>query len=165
MVLIGVDDLIVVDTDDAVLIARKGFSQEVKDVVTMLQKGTAPENEMTVLHTTVHRPWGTYTILEESEGYKVKEIQVKPGKRLSLQKHKHRSEYWVVVKGEAVIQVGEIEYKKKTGESVFIPAGEMHRLTNQGSEIVVIIETQTGDYLGEDDIIRIEDDFNRIAKV
>jgi len=164
LVLIGIDDLIVVDTDDAVLIARKGFSQGVKDVVTMLQKGTAPEKEMTVLHTTVHRPWGTYTILDDTDRYKVKEITVKPGKRLSLQKHTRRSEYWVVVKGDADIQVGDAIYKKKAGESVFIPSGEKHRLANSGSCPVVIIETQTGDYFGEDDIIRIEDDFNRAVE-
>ena len=85
-----------------------------------------------------------------------------PGKRLSLQKHAHRSEYWVVVEGEAIIQVGDSEYPKKACESVFIPAGEKHRLTNRCKEPVVIIETQTGSYLGEDDIMRIEDDFNRV---
>ncbi|HPP67281.1 MAG TPA: phosphomannose isomerase type II C-terminal cupin domain, partial [bacterium] len=94
--------------------------------------------------------------------YKVKEITVFPGKRLSLQKHAHRSEYWVVVKGEAIIQVGDVEYNKKPGESIFIPAGEKHRLTNKGDVPVVIIETQTGAYLGEDDIVRLEDDFNRV---
>lgn len=161
LALIGVEDLIVVDTDDAVLVAKKGFSQDVKEIVNILQRGTDIENEMTVLHTTVHRPWGTYTILDEADGYKVKEITVKPGKRLSLQKHNHRSEYWVVVRGEAVIQVGDSEYQKKAGESIYIPCGEKHRLTNIGKELVVIIETQTGSYLGEDDIVRIEDDFNR----
>jgi len=161
LILIGVEDLIVVDTDDAVLVAKKGFSQDVKDVVGILQRGTDSENEMTLLHTTVHRPWGKYTILDESEGYKVKEITVKPGKRLSLQKHAHRSEYWVVVKGDAVIQIGDVEYRKQAGESVSIPAGEKHRLTNCSSSLVVIIETQVGAYLGEDDIVRFEDDFNR----
>lgn len=162
LALIGVEDLIVVDTDDAVLIAKKGFSQDVKDVVSILQQGTGPEKEMTVLHTTVHRPWGTYTILDEGSNFKVKQITVKPGKRLSLQKHTHRSENWVVVKGEALILVGDVEYKKITGESVFIPAGEAHRLTNNSNDTVAIIETQTGSYLGEDDIISIEDDFNRM---
>ncbi len=164
MVLIGVDNLIVVDTDDAVLVAKKGYSQEVKEVVSMLQKGSGSEKEMTVLHTTVHRPWGTYTILNDSDAYKVKKITVKPGKRLSLQKHTHRSEYWVVVSGIADIQIGDTMYRKKAGESVFIPAGEKHRLTNNGTVPVDIIETQTGDYFGEDDIIRIEDDFNRAVE-
>lgn len=160
--LIGVEDCIVVDTDDALLVARRGISQNVKDVVKFFQEKGKDENEITVFHTTVHRPWGTYTILEEKENYKVKEITVFPGKRLSLQKHAHRSEYWVVVKGEAIIQVGDVEYNKKPGESIFIPAGEKHRLTNKGDVPVVIIETQTGAYLGEDDIVRLEDDFNRV---
>ncbi len=159
--LVGVDDLVVVDTDDALLVSKKGYSQDVKEVVDILQKGDDPEKEMTVLHTTVHRPWGTYTILDNAKEYKVKEITVKPGKRLSLQKHTYRSEYWVVVKGEAVIQVGDVEYIKKAGESVYIPAGEKHRLTNKSSEPVSIIETQTGSYFGEDDIIRLEDDYKR----
>ncbi len=160
--LVGIEDCIVVDTDDALLFAKRGMSQNVKDVVKFFQENEKEENEITVFHTTVHRPWGTYTILEEKRHYKVKEIVVYPGKRLSLQKHAHRSEYWVVVEGEAIIQVGDSEYPKKAGESVFIPAGEKHRLTNRGKEPVVIIETQTGSYLGEDDIVRIEDDFNRV---
>lgn len=159
--LIGIDECIVVDTDDALLVAKRGLSQKVKDVVINFEQH-ANDDEITVFHTTVHRPWGTYTVLEEHQNYKVKRIVVYPGKRLSLQKHAHRSEYWVVVQGEAVIQVGDVEYTKRVGESVFIPAGEKHRLTNKGDLPVVIIETQTGSYLGEDDIERIEDDFNRV---
>jgi len=160
--LVGIEDCIVVDTDDALLFAKRGMSQNVKDVVKFFKESEKEENDITVFHTTVHRPWGTYTVLEEKRNYKVKEIVVYPGKRLSLQKHAHRSEYWVVVQGEAIIQVGDSEYQKKVGESIFIPAGEKHRLTNRSKEPVVIIETQTGSYLGEDDIVRIEDDFNRL---
>lgn len=162
--LAGVSDLIVVDTDDALLVSGKGFSQDVKEIVDILREGTGKDNELTILHTIVERPWGTYRVLDESDGYKVKEIIVKPGKRLSLQKHIHRGENWVIVKGEALVQIGNTEYLKRSGESAYIPAGEEHRLSNKGKTPLIIIETQSGDYLGEDDIIRIEDDYKRIAE-
>ena len=159
--LVGIDDLIVVDTDDALLISRKGCSQNVKKVVEKLQRGTAAEKEMTVVHSTVHRPWGTYTVLEDNAAFKIKKIVVKPGKRLSLQKHLHRSEHWVVVAGTAIVQVGSEEKIVRKNESIYIPMGEIHRLSNNGKIDLAIIETQVGDYLGEDDIIRIQDDYNR----
>jgi len=161
LALVGVEDLILVDTADALCVIKKGHSQCVKDVVNTLQKGTVSDKEMTIVHSTVHRPWGTYTVLEESANYKIKKILVKPGKRLSLQKHLHRSEHWVVVVGTATVQVGECEKLVRRNESIYIPIGECHRLTNHGKIDLIIIETQVGEYLGEDDIIRVEDDYKR----
>lgn len=160
--LVGVDDLIVVDTNDALLIAKRGESQKVKDIVSRLNSGTVHEQELSSIHTTAHRPWGTYTVLEERPGFKIKKFVVHKGKRLSLQKHYHRSEHWVVVSGTAVAQLGKEEHIVRKNESIYIPIGEIHRVTNTGKIDLVIIETQVGDYLGEDDIERIEDDFNRV---
>ncbi|MBL0721212.1 MAG: mannose-1-phosphate guanylyltransferase/mannose-6-phosphate isomerase [Sulfurovum sp.] len=157
--LADVDDLIVVDTPDALLVSKKGSSQKIKDIVQEL-KGR--ESELHHIHLTAHRPWGTYTVLEESEHYKIKRIVVKPSKRLSLQKHYHRSEHWIVVSGTALVTVGEKETLVKANESTYIPMGELHRLENPGKIDVVLIEAQVGDYLGEDDIIRLEDDFKRV---
>ena len=157
--LADVDDLIVVDTPDALLVSRKGSSQKIKDIVQEL-KGR--ESELHHIHLTAHRPWGTYTILEESQNYKIKRIVVKPGKRLSLQKHYHRSEHWIVVSGTAVVIIGESKTLVKANESTYIPMGEMHRLENPGKIDVVLIEAQVGNYLGEDDIVRVEDDYRRI---
>lgn len=160
-VLAGVENLIVIDTPDALLLCQRNKSQMVKDVVAMLQKSGGKDAELTVLPATVHRPWGTYTVLEEGKNYKIKNITVNPGKRLSLQKHIHRSEHWVVVCGTATITVGADEKIVKPNESTYIPIGEIHRLANNGKIDLTIIETQVGEYLGEDDIIRIEDDFKR----
>lgn len=155
---IDVEDLIVIDTEDALLISRKGSSQQVKDVVTKLKH----ENKaLTTTHNTVHRPWGTYTVLEDKPGYKIKKIMVKPGKRLSLQKHFHRNEHWIVVSGTATVQVEDKTYIVRENESTYIKAGEIHRLENQGKIPIVLIEAQVGSYTGEDDIVRIEDDFKR----
>jgi len=155
---IDVEDLIVIDTEDALLISRKGSSQQVKDVVTKLKH----ENKaLTTTHNTVHRPWGTYTVLEDKPGYKIKKIMVKPGKRLSLQKHFHRNEHWIVVSGTATVQVEDKTYIVRENESTYIKAGEIHRLENQGKISIVLIEAQVGSYTGEDDIVRIEDDFKR----
>jgi mannose-1-phosphate guanylyltransferase len=156
--LADVDDLIVVDTPDAILVSRKGSSQKIKDIVREL-KGR--ESELHHIHLTAHRPWGTYTVLEESDHYKIKRIVVKPGKRLSLQKHFHRSEHWIVVTGTALVKVGDKETLVRPNESTYIPIGETHRLENPGKIDVVLIEAQVGGYLGEDDIVRIEDDFKR----
>lgn len=153
---IGVEDLIVVDSGDALLIAKKGSSQRVKEVVEMLS------DELKNIHLTAHRPWGTYTTLEDAPGYKIKKIEVKPGKRLSLQKHYHRSEHWVVVSGTATVTKGEQEFIVRPNESVYIRMGEIHRLANNGKIPVVLIEAQVGEYTGEDDIVRLEDDYNRI---
>ena len=155
---VDIEDLIVVDTPDALLISKKGNSQKIKDIVKEL-KGR--ESDLHHIHLTAHRPWGTYTILEESNKYKIKRIVVKPGKRLSLQKHFHRSEHWIVVEGTALVTVGEKEVLVRPNESTYIPMGEVHRLENPGKVDVVLIEAQVGEYLGEDDIVRIEDDFKR----
>jgi len=157
--LAGIDDLIVVDTPDALLISKKGDSQKIKDIVKEL-KGR--ESDLHHIHLTVHRPWGTYTILEDKENYKVKKIIVKPGKRLSLQKHFHRSEHWIVVSGTATVTVGDETRLIRPNESTYIKMGEIHRLENEGKIDVVLIEAQVGEYTGEDDIVRIEDDFERI---
>lgn len=156
---IDVDDLIVIDTADALLISRKGSSQKVKEVVAQLK---ASNSELPNIHVTAHRPWGTYTILDEAEGYKVKRIVVKPGKRLSLQKHYHRSEHWIVVSGTATVTRGTEEYLVRANESTYIPMGELHRLENVGKIPLVMIEAQVGEYVGEDDIVRISDDFKRV---
>ena len=156
--LVGIEDLIVVDTGDALLISKKGASQKVKEVVKQLKVG---ESELHHIHLTAHRPWGTYTILEENDKYKIKRIVVNPGKRLSLQKHFHRSEHWIVVSGTALVTVAEKETLVRPNESTYIPIGELHRLENPGKVDVVLIEAQVGSYLGEDDIVRIEDDFQR----
>lgn len=156
--LLDVQDLIVVDTSDALLIAQKGSSQKVKEVVSRLKK----ENpELIHIHKTAHRPWGSYTVLESAQGYKIKKIVVKPQSRLSLQKHHHRNEHWIVVSGTATVTVGERSFLVHPNESTYIKMGEVHRLENQGKIPLVLIEAQVGEYLGEDDIIRLEDDYQR----
>ncbi|ADV46669.1 mannose-1-phosphate guanylyltransferase/mannose-6-phosphate isomerase [Nitratifractor salsuginis] len=154
---IDIEDTIVVDTGDALLISKKGSSQKVKKVVEEIRK----DSELHHIHLTGHRPWGTYTILEEAEGYKIKRIVVKPGKRLSLQKHHHRNEHWIVISGTATVTIGEETKILRPNESTYIKMGEVHRLANDGIIPVVLIEVQVGEYTGEDDIIRIEDDFRR----
>ena len=156
---IDVDNLIIIDTADALLVSKKGSSQKVKEVVKRLKE---ENSELPNIHVTAHRQWGTYTILDESKGYKVKRIVVKPGKRLSLQKHHHRSEHWVVVSGTALVTRGIEEYTVRANESTYIPMGEIHRLENVEKIDLVMIEAQVGEYVGEDDIVRIEDDFKGI---
>ena len=155
---IDVEDLIIVDTGDALLVSKKGSSQKVKQVVAELKKTTQLHN----IHLTGHRPWGTYTVLEDTPGYKIKTIVVKPGKRLSLQKHFHRNEHWTVVSGTATVTVGDTTKLIRPNESTYIKMGEIHRLENEGKIPVVMIEVQVGEYTGEDDIVRLEDDFRRI---
>ena len=157
---IDIQDLIVVDTGDAILISKKGSSQKVKQVVSEIKKTTQLHN----IHLTGHRPWGTYTVLEDSDGYKIKHIEVKPGKRLSLQRHKHRNEHWVVVSGSATVTIDDNTFTLSQNESTYIKAGAVHRLVNDTRELLVIIEVQVGSYTGEDDIVRIEDDFYRESK-
>ena len=157
---IDVEDLIIVDTGDALLISKKGSSQKVKQVVAELKKTTQLHN----IHLTGHRPWGTYTVLEDTLGYKIKRIEVKPGKRLSLQKHFHRNEHWIVVSGTATVTVGDETKLVRPNESTYIKMGELHRLSNEGKIPVVLIEAQVGEYTGEDDIVRVSDDFQRDAK-
>lgn len=155
---VDIEDCIIIDTGDALLVSKKGSSQKVKKVVERLK---ALNSELHNIHLTGHRPWGTYTILEESPGYKIKRIEVKPGKRLSLQKHYHRNEHWIVVSGTATVRVGDHSFNVRPNESTYIKMGELHRLSNEGKIPVVLIEAQVGEYTGEDDIVRIDDDFKR----
>ncbi len=155
---VGVDDLIIVDTSDALLVANKSKAQDVKQIFAQLKE---LGHETQRLHRTVFRPWGSYTILEEGPSFKIKRIVVKPGGELSLQMHHHRSEHWVVVSGVAKVINGERELVVNTNESTFIPAGHRHRLRNPGVIDLVMIEVQSGEYLGEDDIVRFEDNYGR----
>ncbi len=155
---VDVEDLIIIDTGDALLISKKGSSQKVKKVVEKLK---ANNSQLHNIHLTGHRPWGTYTVLEEASGYKIKRIEVKAGKRLSLQKHFHRNEHWIVVSGTATVTVGDETRYVRPNESTYIKMGELHRLENEGKIPVVLIEAQVGEYTGEDDIVRISDDFRR----
>ena len=155
---IDIKDTIIIDTGDALLITKKGSSQKVKEVVNELKQS---HSHLQNIHLTAHRPWGTYTVLEDTDGYKIKKIVVKPGKRLSLQKHFHRNEHWIVVSGTATVTVGNETKLIRANESTYIKMGETHRLSNEGKIPVVLIEAQVGEYTGEDDIVRIEDDFKR----
>jgi len=156
----GVDihDLIIVDTPDAVLVADKNHSQNVKHIFERLKK---MEHTTSELHQTAHRPWGTYTVLEEGPFYKIKRIEVKPGAALSLQMHHHRSEHWIIVDGIATVTNGETELQLKANQSTYIPAEVKHRLENKTNKNLTIIEVQCGSYLGEDDIVRFEDKYGR----
>jgi mannose-1-phosphate guanylyltransferase len=158
---VGLDNIMIIDTVDALLVANPECSQEVKKVVNALKK---TGHDTFRLHKTVHRPWGSYTVLEEGPGFKMKRIEVKPGGRLSLQSHQHRSEHWIVVKGEALVINGESERIIKQNESTFIPAKHKHRLENRTQNDLKIIEIQCGDYLGEDDIVRFDDVYGRVGK-
>lgn len=155
---VGVNNLIIIDTPDAILVADRSRAQDVKHLYAGLK---AEGHEAHKLHRTVHRPWGTYTILEESDRFKIKRIEVKPGGKLSLQMHHHRSEHWIVVSGMAKVTNGETELLVGTNESTYIQAGHKHRLENEGVVDLVMIEVQSGEYLGEDDIVRFEDVYGR----
>jgi mannose-1-phosphate guanylyltransferase len=155
---IDVDDMIIVDTHDALLVTHKGSSQKVKEVVKELKNRNS---NLTKVHNTAYRPWGSYTVLLESEFYKIKRIVVKPSQRLSLQKHYHRNEHWVVVSGTAVVTIDDTQKIVRANESTYIPMGSVHRLENPGKIDLVLIEAQVGEYTGEDDIVRLEDDYNR----
>jgi mannose-1-phosphate guanylyltransferase/mannose-6-phosphate isomerase len=154
----GVDDLVVVATQDAVLVSRQKDAGGLKRLVAKL-KTVAPE--VTENHIKVHRPWGSYQSVDNGDRHQVKRIVVKPGGRLSLQKHHHRSEHWIVVRGAARVTVNELIKTVHENESIYIPIGAVHRLENPGKILLELIEVQTGSYLGEDDIIRIEDDYQR----
>jgi len=156
---VGVDDLMVVDTTDAVLIAHRDKSQGVKDVVQFLK---SRDHEAAVYHKTVHRPWGSYTILEDEDDCKVKRLVVKPGQVLSLQLHHKRSEHWTVVSGTAKVRVGDDEFLLEANKSVYIPVETLHRLENPTDTDIALIEVQCGSYFGEDDIERFEDIYGRI---
>jgi mannose-1-phosphate guanylyltransferase len=156
--LVDINNLIVVDTPDALFISEKGSSSKVKQIVTKLNE---EGSELTKNHTLTHRPWGTYEVLLSTNQYKIKRIIVQPNKRLSLQKHYHRNEHWIVVSGTATVTVGDETKLIRPNESTYIKMGEIHRLSNDGKIPVVLIEAQVGEYTGEDDIVRIEDDYER----
>ena len=156
--LVGVDDLVVVETDDAVLVARKDRVQQVKDVVAKLK---AEQRSHAVLHREVHRPWGSYDSIDADDGFQVKRIKVKPGARLSLQSHQHRAEHWIVVRGTARVTRDNDVFELHANQSTYIPLGAKHRLENPGTEMLELIEVQSGSYLGEDDIVRYEDVYGR----
>jgi mannose-1-phosphate guanylyltransferase / mannose-6-phosphate isomerase len=155
---VGVDNLLIVDTPDALLVASKDASQQVKDVVARLR---SRDHDAAKLHRTVARPWGTYTVLQEGPRFKIKRIEVKPDQTLSLQMHHHRSEHWIVVSGTARVSCDERTFLVAANESTYIPIGTRHRLENPGVVDLVMIEVQCGDYLGEDDIVRFEDKYGR----
>jgi mannose-1-phosphate guanylyltransferase/mannose-6-phosphate isomerase len=159
--LIGVENLNIIDADDALLISKKGEAQKVKEIFKILKNRN---DERAITDRTSYRPWGQYTVLEEGERFKIKHIIVRPKKRLSLQMHYHRSEHWIIVRGTAKIVVDGKEMFLRNGESTFIPAGITHRVENPGKVDLEIVEVQIGEYLGEDDIERFDDDFGRIKK-
>ena len=158
---VGVRDLIIIDTPDALLVANRASSQQVKQIVGQLKKRG---HETSRQHSTVFRPWGSYTVLQESPGYKIKRIEVLPGQKLSLQTHTHRSEHWVVVSGHAHVQKGAEMLELHPSESTYIPAGITHRLENKGPDVLSIVEVQCGGYLGEDDIVRHDDHYGRTGR-
>jgi len=155
---VGVENLIIVATDDAVMVADKNRDQDVKKIVAKLKAEKRAEADF---HATVYRPWGNYRTLDIGDRFQVKEIQVYPGKRLSLQMHHHRAEHWIVVEGSAVVTRNKETMLLSENESVYLPLGATHRLENPGKITLRLIEVQSGSYLGEDDIVRFEDDFNR----
>jgi mannose-1-phosphate guanylyltransferase/mannose-6-phosphate isomerase len=155
---VGVRDLVIVDTGDAVLVSDREHAQQVKRVVEQLR---AEKHEAATFHQTVHRPWGSYTVLEDAPDCKVKRLVVRPGQVLSLQYHHRRSEHWTVVHGTAKVRVGEAEFLLERNQSTYIPMGTQHRLENPTEQDIALIEVQCGDYFGEDDIVRLEDVYGR----
>jgi mannose-1-phosphate guanylyltransferase/mannose-6-phosphate isomerase len=156
---VGVNDLVIVDTGDAVLVADRDRAQDVKEVVNQLSD---LEDQAAEFHTTVFRPWGSYSILEDADDCKVKRLIVKPGQVLSLQMHHRRSEHWTVIQGVAKVRLNDEEFLLQPNQSTYIPVETRHRLENPGTEDVHLIEVQTGDYFGEDDIVRFEDIYGRV---
>lgn len=155
---VGMKDVVIIDTADALLVAHSNSTQDVKHVYAKLK---AMGDDTHKLHRTVHRPWGNYSVLQDSLNFKIKRIEVKPGAALSLQMHHHRSEHWIVVTGTAIVVNGDAEVMLQTNQSTYIPAGHKHRLKNPGVIDLVMIEVQSGQYLGEDDIVRFEDQYGR----
>ncbi|HNX28073.1 MAG TPA: mannose-1-phosphate guanylyltransferase/mannose-6-phosphate isomerase [Syntrophomonadaceae bacterium] len=155
---IGLEDILIVETGDVIVVARKGESQKVKELVNELKAGSRPEADE---HMMAYRPWGSYTILSSGPGFKIKQIVVNPGQILSLQMHYHRSEHWIVISGKAEVTIRANRQNLYENESAFIPQKARHRLKNVGSVPLVIIEVQNGSYLGEDDIVRFEDIYGR----
>jgi mannose-1-phosphate guanylyltransferase/mannose-6-phosphate isomerase len=156
--ILGAEDLVVVETDDAVLVAARARAQEVKDVVDTLERDKRTEH---IVHSRVHRPWGYFESIDAGPNFQVKRLMLKPAQRISLQLHRQRAEHWVVVSGIARVTRGEEVFNLEKNQSTYIPVGTKHRLENPGSEPLLIIEVQSGAYLGEDDIVRLEDSYNR----
>ncbi len=157
---VGLKDLVVVETPDAVLVAHKDASQQVKDVVAKLKLDGDP---VATENLTVERPWGSFTVLSSTDSFKLKRIEVKPRRRLSLQMHQRRSEHWVVIEGTARVTIGDHQFDVPTGESTYVPVRTRHRLENASEDPLVIVEVQCGDYVGEDDIVRFADDYGRTS--
>jgi mannose-1-phosphate guanylyltransferase/mannose-6-phosphate isomerase len=156
---VGVSNLVIIETADAVLVANRGVSQDVRKIVSKLEEMGRCER---MLHRKVSRPWGWYDTIDVGDRFKVKRIQVNPGASLSLQKHLKRAEHWIVVKGLAEVTCGQKVIQLNENESTFIPRGEIHRLSNIGNDFLELIEVQSGNYLGEDDIIRLNDEYGRL---
>ena len=155
---LDIEDLIIIETSDSVLVTKKGSSQKVKDIVELLKIKNFKE---ATSQSKIYRPWGNYLSIAEGKTWQVKIIKVNPNSSLSLQKHNFRSEHWIVVSGEAFIEVGDQKKYLSKNESTYIPVGSKHRLSNPGENDLILIEVQSGTYLGEDDIIRIEDNYGR----
>ena len=158
VVTIGCRDMVIVDSDDAIMIADKNKTQDVKKIVEKLKIDDRSES---LLHRKVYRPWGSYDSVDNGENFQVKRLTINPGKKLSLQLHHKRAEHWVVVKGTATVTIGEKQFLLNENESTYIPVGMKHRLENASDKLLEIVEVQSGSYLGEDDIVRFEDDFGR----
>lgn len=158
---VGVDDLIIVSTKDAILVAHKDSAQDVKVIAQKLKKGNRTEWE---LHREVYRPWGKYDSIDNGERYQIKRITVKPGAKLSIQMHHHRAEHWIIVSGSAKVTNGEETFLLTENQSAYIPVGVVHALENPGKVELELIEVQLGSYLGEDDIVRFEDGYGRVPK-
>ena len=156
----GVDDLTIIASDDALYVGKLSEAQQVGNIVKALMKKPATAR-LAEEHRTVYRPWGGYTHLLVGDRFQVKRLFVKPGKKLSLQKHFHRSEHWIVVRGSAQIDIDDKNFHLSENQSTYIPLGAVHRVANPGRIMLELIEIQTGSYLGEDDIVRFEDDFGR----
>ena len=161
VVALGMQDTVIIDTPDALLVAHQSHTEQVKDVVRQLNLDGATQ---TVQHRKVARPWGNYDSVDAGPRHQVKRITVKPGQKLSLQMHHHRAEHWIVVKGTALVTRGDEEILLAENQSTYIPLGVKHRLENPGKTDLEIIEVQTGGYLGEDDIVRFEDTYGRVAE-
>jgi Mannose-6-phosphate isomerase len=155
---VGVEDLVIIESDDAILVARRDEAQKVKQVVKQLDATGSTKHQ---LHRKVFRPWGAYDSIDQGERFQVKRITVKPGGKLSLQMHHHRAEHWIVVTGTAKVTCGEDTFLLTENQSTYIPLGQVHRLENPGSVPLELIEVQSGSYLGEDDIVRFEDTYGR----
>ena len=162
LVSLGLSEVLIIDTKDALLVANKNFSQDIKKIVSILNSREIIEGRE---HKKVFRPWGYYLSIEEGKNWKIKKIEVNPGASLSLQLHKHRSEHWIVVQGKARVELNDKKQILSKNESIYIPNKTKHRLSNYGESVLVLIEVQTGDYLGEDDIIRFDDIYGRTNKI